>query len=342
MVGGEAYAADFPTTAGAFDRVRDGDSSDGFVTRLNAAGVLTASTFLGGVFSDSVATVAFAPDGSIIAGGNTTSSDFPTTAGAFDRTYNVPNASSDGGAHGDMFVARLSADLSALTYGTFIGGPSLDVLEDIAVDPLGFVNVTGWVTGNNVQVFVSTPGAFDASWNGSQDVAFARLKLDGAGAADLKYATLMGGSNEDNGVAVAFDPNNSTLVTIAGHSWSDNFPVTPGVDQADQSAVFRSLSGGGRDRGPLPVPRVRRRHAVSGPPTSVRKASSARSEEIRDVVISAAGDVIIAGKTDRTAFPTTRGAYDRTHAGGSDGFVARLNGERHAAAVLDTLRRRRL
>ena len=207
VVGGEAYPADFPTTPGAFDRVRDGNSSDGFVTRLNAAGELTASTFLGGVFPDSVATVAFAPNGSIIAGGNTSSSDFPTTAGAFDRTYNAPNASSDGGAHGDMFIARLSADLSALTYGTFLGGPSLDVLEDIAVDPLGFVNVTGWVTGNNVQVFVSTPGAFDASWNGSQDVAFARLKLDGAGAADLKYATLMGGSNEDNGVAVAFNPN---------------------------------------------------------------------------------------------------------------------------------------
>ena len=36
--------------------------------------------------------------------------------------------------------------------------------------------------------------------------------------------------------------------------------------------------------------------------------------------------MIIAGKTDRTAFPTTRGAFDRTHAGGSDGFVARING----------------
>ena len=111
------------------------------------------------------------------------SSDFPTTPGAFDRTYNAPNASGDGGAHGDWFVARLRDDGSQLTYGTFIGGPSLDVLEDLTVDALGFVNATGWVTGNNVQVFVTTPGAFNTSWNGNQDSAFARLKLDGAGSA---------------------------------------------------------------------------------------------------------------------------------------------------------------
>ena len=325
VVGGEAYPPDFPTTSGAFDRVRDGDSSDGFVTRLNAAGVMTASTFLGGVFGDSVATVAFAPDGSIIAGGNTTSSDFPTTAGAFDRTYNVPNAPSDGGAHGDMFVARLSNDLSALTYGTFIGGPQLDVLEDIAVDPLGFVNVTGWVTGNNVQVFVSTPGAFDASWNGSQDVAFARLKLDGAGAADLKYATLMGGSNQDNGVAVAFSPTDPTVVTIAGHSWSDNFPVSPGVIKPTNprfSDLFEAEAGiVARFQFPASGGGTRLWSTYFG-----SEGFERASEEIRDVVINTAGEVIIAGKTDRTAFPTTRGAYDRTHAGGSDGFVARING----------------
>jgi hypothetical protein len=325
VVGGEAYPADFPTTPGAFDQVRDGNSSDGFVTRLNAAGELMASTFLGGVFPDSVATVAFAPNGSIIAGGNTSSSDFPTTAGAFDRTYNAPNASSDGGAHGDMFIARLSADLSALTYGTFLGGPSLDVLEDIAVDSLGFVNVTGWVTGNNVQVFVSTPGAFDASWNGSQDVAFARLKLDGGGAADLKYATLMGGSGEDNGVAVAFDPNNSTLVTIAGHSWSDNFPVTAGVIKPTNppfSALFQSEAGiVARFQFPTTGGGSRVWSTYFG-----SSGFECAGEEIRDVVISAAGDVIIAGITNRTAFPTTRGAYDRTHAGGTDGFVARING----------------
>jgi hypothetical protein len=324
VVGGEAYPADFPTTPGAFDRVRDGDSPDGFVTKLNAAGVLTASTFLGGQFSDSVVAIAFAPDGSIVAGGNTTSSEFPTTAGAFDRTYNPPNASADGGAHGDMFIARLSSDLSALTYGTFIGGPSLDVLEDIAVDPLGFVNVTGWVTGNNAPVFVSTPGAFDSSWNGSQDVAFARLKLDGAGAADLKYATLMGGSGQDNAVAVAFDPNNPGLVTIAGSSWSDNFPTTAGVIKPTNppfSPLFPAKAG----------IVARFQFPASGGGSRVwstyfgTSGFECAAEDVTDLAISGTGDVIIAGRTERTGFVTTRGAFDRTHAGSRDGYVARLS-----------------
>jgi hypothetical protein len=325
VVGGEAYAADFPTTPGAFDRIRDGDSSDGFVTRLSSAGVLTSSTFLGGTFLDYVAAVAFAPDGSIVAGVYTTSSDLQTTAGAFDRTYNLPNAASDGGAHGDMFIARLSADLSAMIYGTYLGGPSMDVLEDIAVDPLGFVNVAGWVTGNNAQVFVPTSGAFDASWNGGQDAAFARLKLDGAGSADLKYATLMGGVSEDNAVAVAVDPNRPDLVTIAGHSWSDNFPTTAGVIKPTNPAfspLFPSEAG------------IVARFEFPATGGGTRVWSSyfgtggfeCASEAVRDVAISATGDVIIAGRTARTAFVTTRGAYDRTHAGGTDGFVARLSG----------------
>ena len=325
VVGGEAYAADFPTTAGAFDRVRDGDASDGFLTRLDATGVMTSSTFLGGVFPDYVAAVGFAPDGSIVAGGYTTSPDFPTTAGAFDRTYNAPNAASDGGAHGDMFIARLSPNLSALTYGTFIGGPSLDILEDIAVDHLGFVNVAGWVTGNNVQVFVSTTGAFDSSWNGGQDVAFARLKLDGGGSADLKYATLMGGLSEDNAVAVAFDPNNAELVTIAGHSWSDNFPTTAGVIKPANpvfSPLFSARAG----------MVARFQFPASGGGSRVwstyfgSEGFERAGEAVKDVAIGATGDVIIAGLTERTAFPTTRGAYDRTFAGSRDGFVARING----------------
>ncbi len=41
--------------------------------------------------------------------------------------------------------------------------------------------------------------------------------------------------------------------------------------------------------------------------------------------INNAGEIIIAGRTERSLFPTTRGAYDRTHAGLRDGFLSRLS-----------------
>ncbi len=63
VIGGETYSPDFPTTAGAYDRTRAGESSDGFVAKLGPQGQLLFSTFLGGTNPDNVAAVAFAPDG---------------------------------------------------------------------------------------------------------------------------------------------------------------------------------------------------------------------------------------------------------------------------------------
>ncbi len=323
VIGGETYSPDFPTTAGAFDTTRAGESSDGFVAKLGPQGQLVFSTFLGGANPDNVAAVAFGPGGSIIAGGHTSASDFPTTPGAYDPTYNAPNAPADGGAHGDWFIAELSADGSELKYGTYVGGPSIDSLEDLVVDPQGYVTAVGWVTGNNVRVFVSTPGAFDTTWNGTQDAAVARLKLDGAGAADLKYATLLGGSSDDNLWGVAFDPGNPQNVVVVGESWSENYPTTAGVLKPNNPAfspLFPSLAG------------IMTRFTFPATGGTVAWSSYFGSEGferagegITDVAISNTGEIIIAGRTQRSLFPTTRGAYDRTHAGMTDAFLSRIS-----------------
>ena len=57
-----------------------------------------------------------------------------------------------------------------------------------------------------------------ATWNGSEDGFVARFKLDGAGTADLKYSTFIGGVNWDNLFAVALNPTNPEIVTLAGFS----------------------------------------------------------------------------------------------------------------------------
>ena len=48
----------------------------------------------------------------------TNSADFPTTSGAFDRTFNGAT---------DAFVTKLNASGSALAYSTFLGGPKIDM-----------------------------------------------------------------------------------------------------------------------------------------------------------------------------------------------------------------------
>ena len=128
--------------------------------------------------------------GSAYVTGDTSSTDFPTTPGAFDTSYN--------GGDGDAFVAKLNPAGSGLAYATFLGGSGEDAGYAIAVDGAGSAYVTGDTDSSN---FPTTPGAFDTSYNGgtwersslSCPDAFV-AKLNPAGSA-LAYATFLGGSD---------------------------------------------------------------------------------------------------------------------------------------------------
>jgi hypothetical protein len=88
-VTGFTSSFDFPTTAGAFDETRGGGGSDAFVTKLAPNGAaLRYSTFLGGSGFEEGLGIAVDGAGAAYVTGNTNSTDFPTTAGAFDRTHN--------------------------------------------------------------------------------------------------------------------------------------------------------------------------------------------------------------------------------------------------------------
>lgn len=85
---GETYSAAFPTTTDAFDRTHGGER-DAFVTRLDPTrATLRWSSFLGGNDYDAGWDLEPLGPDRVILTGPTRSLDFPTTAGAYDRTYN--------------------------------------------------------------------------------------------------------------------------------------------------------------------------------------------------------------------------------------------------------------
>ena len=132
---GDAASADFPTVAGSFDTSASGNG-DAFVSKVNASGsALVCSTYLGGSSADQGHGIAVDSLGAAYVTGRTASTNFPTTAGAFDTTQNGGN---------DGFVTKLNASGSALTYSTYLGGTtvagapgSFEQGERIAVDSLG-------------------------------------------------------------------------------------------------------------------------------------------------------------------------------------------------------------
>jgi hypothetical protein len=156
---GEAYvcggagSVDFPVTAGAFRTTPDG--SDNFVTKVNAAGsALVYSAMFGGTASDGAAGIDVDASGNAWITGTTGSTDYPTTADAFDRSLN-------GGA--DAFISELNPAGSALLYSTYLGGSESDSGVDLAVDGIGDVYVTGQTMSMN---FPATVGAFDTVFAG--------------------------------------------------------------------------------------------------------------------------------------------------------------------------------
>src|SRR5207247_2363522 len=86
---GETNSVDFPASAGAADSTFNG-FTDAFVTKLDPAGAAVVySTYLGGATDgDSGLAIAVDTFGNAYVTGHTSSTDFPTTLGAFDTTFN--------------------------------------------------------------------------------------------------------------------------------------------------------------------------------------------------------------------------------------------------------------
>jgi beta-propeller repeat-containing protein len=104
FVSGSTESPDFPTTTDAHDRTFHGHT-DLFISVFDpTAKALLYSTLLGGKGYDRAC---MRVDGTTVyLAGETTSRDFPVTAGAYDTTYN-------GGDHrfgGDVFIARLALE----------------------------------------------------------------------------------------------------------------------------------------------------------------------------------------------------------------------------------------
>jgi len=210
---GHAGGSDFPTTPGSYSPSYRGGNADGFVVKIDPNGAsLHYSTFLGGSGGDDLYTLTLGAGNEVHVAGKTRSTDFPTTPGAFDRTYNGVD---------DVIVASIDSSGSTLVHSTFVGGAEQDVADGIVLDSLGNTFVTGWTLSSD---FPISPGAFDERANGGGDTFL--IELNAAGTS-MPYSTYIGGSYEEYGNSVGLDSSGS--VYVAGYTASLDFPTTLGA-----------------------------------------------------------------------------------------------------------------
>ena len=257
---GTVYAANFPVTTGAYDIVFAGGSSvngeyarDAFITKFNTNGSqLLFATFIGGTDNEQPHSVTVLADSlpanpEIVIFGTTNSSDFPTTPGAYDRTYN-------GGS--DIFICKLNITGNTMIASTLYGGSGDDGINGTAhysysgqISPLPY-NYADWYRGEVIldqtgKIYVSSCTQSNSSQNlpmvnssqytyggGYQDGLLLKFTGD---LGTLLFSTYVGGNGDDAVYSVCL--NNMNDLIIGGGTTSTNmlygttnFPFSGSVD----------------------------------------------------------------------------------------------------------------
>ena len=326
-IAGSTNSANFPTTAGAFDRTFNSpvlsSYHDAFITKLSPSGQMIWSTYLGGNGFDRIYALEVDRAGFIYVAGRA-GPGFPVTAGSFQPNF----AGGDhGGIYGaqDGFVCKFRSD-GTRVFCSYFGDSDVLAIRDIAVDDVGDIYV-GAATSTGTFPAAWFINAFQKTRRGGSDLVIAKIKTDGS---RVLWATYLGGtSDEVTTPTVRVDAAHNVYVFTG--TMSANIPVPAGFDRilngpsdgyvakiastGSQIIWGTFLGGSGKE--------LNETHSMALDPTT--------------------GDVIVAAGTTSTDFPVTAGAL-QTRLGGlgdskstglgtnypGDGFVTRIaaNGSR--------------
>ncbi|GAB2709937.1 hypothetical protein GCM10011495_27600 [Hymenobacter frigidus] len=256
--GGIAFGPGYPVSPGAFQTsfaalidiaiIKYNTSANGPAARVWA-------TYLGGGSADFPHSLVVNNQGELLVLGSSGSLNYPTSAGALQRTfgggsgtaplgYGAPYDSPNGS---DLVITRLAANGAALVGSTYLGGSGNDGLlpldpnlssssptpqlphnygdpfrGDILVDAADNVYIASHTTSANFPV---ARGFASAYRGGTSDGVVCKLT---PGLTALNWGSYLGGSGADAAYSIQIEPTSGD-VYVAGGTLSANFPVTTGA-----------------------------------------------------------------------------------------------------------------
>ncbi|HEX8609620.1 MAG TPA: PKD domain-containing protein, partial [Pedobacter sp.] len=147
-ISSSSRSRDFPIVNGIDNTL--GGKQDAIVMKLSSdLSQITWSTFLGGSDNDAGYSLALDDSLNVYVSGGSRSTDFPTTAGVLNPTYN--------GGEADGYITRIKNDGSAIMHSTYWGTPQYDRTYFIQLDKDGDVYVVGQTKG----AMPITPGTYN-------------------------------------------------------------------------------------------------------------------------------------------------------------------------------------
>lgn len=286
----------FPTNPGSYKTNLSGPS-DVFIIKLNPDGEFEYTTFLGGKSAEcdySYCKLALDNNGNVYITGYTSSSDFPISDNAFDKTYN--------GSH-DAFLSKLNPDGNKLVFSTYLGGSDEDHAHAIMVDDNGNTYVAGYTLSKD---FPTTDGVFAKSIRGAMDVFITKVDNNGS---NLVFSTYLGGSGDHDaaGDIILDDVDN---IYIVGSTDSDDFPMLNPIQS-------NHLGSGSSDVFLTKLGREGREIKYS------TYLGGRRDDYASSIVSDINGDIYVTGRTKSEDF--LENFTENQNNGDFDAFVVKLN-----------------
>lgn len=277
---------------------------------------LHTATYFGSSLHDTVTALQVAQTGDLYIAGYTTGADFPLQNPWQARHAGVT----------DGFVTHIAPVLQDVVFSTYLGGEGFDVISDLAIadatqapiwHPLnhrhllisGYTNSADFPVHN--ALYPHHAGNFDAFV----------VKLDKFGRFP-HFSTYLGAHHHDQAHAIAIDQvadaTGQRWIHVGGDTQSNNFPVVNALQSyyaGNRDGFIARLDEHGR--------RIRNASFFGGPGIDTIVALATAPNP---AAADAEGHIFVAGNTaSNINFPTTERAFQETHGGSGDQFVARVN-----------------
>lgn len=316
----------FPATPGSF-QTNYGGLYDVAIYKYDSTGhQLLYASYLGGSLSESPHSLVMDRDNNLLVLGTTSSSNFPTTGGAFTQTFQggftIPQFVGSREmpipyeAGSDIFIAKISSDGKNLLASTYLGGTNNDGLNP--VDGMLVQNYGDQMRGDIItdkssgDIFISTVtssadflaiNSFNTTYHGgSTDALVMRLKDD---LSAVVWAALIGGSGDDASHTIQIDKSGN--IFVAGGTTSADFAMS--------ATTYQGTLAGNADGWIA---------KINGDGSQILNSTltgTSNFDEVYFLDIDQSENVYVYGQTNGT-FPVSSGVYSNA---GSGQFLQKFN-----------------
>ena len=297
VAGGSVTAPPTAWFASGYQKVPQGGSDEYILKIKSDSTQVLAGTYLSGSGSDTGGSISLDSAGNVFYGTTTTSGNMPTTNG-FDKTYAGGN---------DFYLAKLSSDLSTLSFGTYLGGSGSDSasFHDVRVDSQG--NPVVSINTTSTGLFTS-PGAIQSTMlatGSNNDIYLARIAANGS---QVLGATYLGGTG-NNFFTDGHSVDSQGNIYVGWDTTTTNLSVT--------SDAIQAANGGGTD---IFVAKI------SSDFTTLLYGTylgGTGQDNNRSTLVDPSGNFYIVGDTTSPNFPV-KNAWQGVTGGGQEAFVAKF------------------